>query len=249
MVIYKISFKQSNIVYIGSAVDFKRRKQHHLSQLKRKNHRNIHLQRCYNKYGEDSILFEILEQIDKKENLIIAEQRWINSYEWKELINICPVAGNTLGRKHSEESKEKISRNHHDVSGENNPMFGLTGSLSPNYKREHTEEAKKKIGEANKGKQKTLGYKHTEETKKKIGENWKGRQHKDKSKKKMSMKHLENFRNKGGEKLNLEKAREIRNRKANGESITKLAEEFGISRTYCGLVVREIYWPEKLDKS
>jgi len=244
MVIYKIYFKQCDRFYIGSAVNFKKRKQHHMSRLKRRDHRNLHLQRCYDKYGENSICFEIVEQVDKKEDLIIAEQKWIDSYDWNQLINICPTAGNTLGRKHTANSRKKISDNHHNVAGPNNPMYGLTGSLSPNYGRKHTEETKRKISEATKGNQNTLGFKHTEETKRIIGENWKGRKHKESSKKKISMKRLENSRKNGGQKLTLEKAREIRNRRANGETITKLAKEFGISRTYCGLVIREIYWPE-----
>jgi group I intron endonuclease len=248
MVIYKIAFKQIDKFYIGSAMRFSIRKLAHLGTLRKGIHRNIHLQRCYDKYGENSMFFEILEEVNAEEKLITTEQKWIDTYEWNKLLNICPIAGNTLGRKHTEEAKKKISQNHHDVSGEKNPMYGLTGSLSPNYGRKHTEETKRKISEGNKGKQKTLGYKHTEEAKKKIGENWKGRKHKEGSKKKMSLKRLENSRKNGGQKLTLEKAREIRDRRSNGETITKLAKEFGISRTYCGLVIREIYWPEKLDK-
>ena len=41
----------------------------------------------------------------------------------------------------SEETKKKISANHIDVSGENNPMYG----------KHHSDETKKKISEINKG--------------------------------------------------------------------------------------------------
>ena len=45
------------------------------------------------------------------------------------------------GKNHTRESKEKISKNHHDVSNENNPMYGKT----------HTIETKKKISISKKG--------------------------------------------------------------------------------------------------
>ena len=69
-----------------------------------------------------------------------------------------------IGRKHSEESKKKISENHADVNGQNNP----------NYGKQCSEETKKKIGKANKGKQPWLGKHHTEESKNKMSESKKG---------------------------------------------------------------------------
>ena len=42
-----------------------------------------------------------------------------------------------FGRKHTEESRKKISENHADINGENNPMYG----------KHHTEETKNKISE------------------------------------------------------------------------------------------------------
>lgn len=80
------------------------------------------------------------------------------------------------GKHHSEETKIKISKNHSDNSGEkhpmygkhhtkeaiekiseaskgeNNPMYGKKGVLSPNYGKTFTEEHKKKISESHKGK-------------------------------------------------------------------------------------------------
>jgi len=46
-----------------------------------------------------------------------------------------------FGKTHSESSREKISRNHADVSAQNNPMYG----------RSHTEESIKRMSEAKKG--------------------------------------------------------------------------------------------------
>lgn len=43
-----------------------------------------------------------------------------------------------LGKKHTEETKLLISKNHHDISGSNNPMFG----------KKRSEETKRKISES-----------------------------------------------------------------------------------------------------
>jgi group I intron endonuclease len=55
-----------------------------------------------------------------------------------------------LGKKLNDEQKEIISKNHHCVSGENNPMFGKT----------HTQETKNKISKANKGNISSVGSKN-----------------------------------------------------------------------------------------
>jgi group I intron endonuclease len=62
-------------------------------------------------------------------------------------------------RPFSEEHKKAISENHHDVSGENNPMYG----------KNHKEESRKKMSEKHSGK--VL----TEEHKRKVGEASRGK--------------------------------------------------------------------------
>lgn len=47
-----------------------------------------------------------------------------------------------LGKTHSEETRRKISENHHDVSGKNNPMYGK--KLSEETRRKISEAAKKR---------------------------------------------------------------------------------------------------------
>jgi group I intron endonuclease len=103
-IIYKIEIEGYEKIYIGSAIDFNKRKAHHISQLRSNKHRNQNLQRIYNKYGENSFHFSILEQIEDQNALLEAEQKWIDSFEFTKLINICPKAGNTLGRIHTETS-------------------------------------------------------------------------------------------------------------------------------------------------
>lgn len=51
---------------------------------------------------------------------------------------------NSLGHKHTEDSKLKISKS---LSGELNPMYGRRGEDNPNYGSHLTDDAKQKIGE------------------------------------------------------------------------------------------------------
>lgn len=49
------------------------------------------------------------------------------------------------GKKHTEETKEKMSK---ALSGKNNPMYGKRREDNPNYGRTHTEEAREKMSKA-----------------------------------------------------------------------------------------------------
>jgi group I intron endonuclease len=107
MVIYSILNKINLKRYIGSAVKFNRRKNYHISKLRNGNHDNSYLQNSWNKYGESNFEFLILEKLDTEENLIPREQWWIDNTPSQ--YNICKIAGNCAGRKHTEEAKRKIA--------------------------------------------------------------------------------------------------------------------------------------------
>ena len=59
--IYKITNLINKKYYIGSSLDIKRRWKEHRRNLIKNKHNNIHLQKSWNKYGENSFLFEIIE--------------------------------------------------------------------------------------------------------------------------------------------------------------------------------------------
>lgn len=103
--IYKISNNIDARIYIGSAVSFAIRFKTHKSDLIKGKHKNILLQNFVNKYGIDCISFNVLE-LCEKENLIQREQFYIDTLKPK--FNICKVAGNTLGKPHKQETKNKI---------------------------------------------------------------------------------------------------------------------------------------------
>lgn len=106
--IYKIINLTNNKTYIGSAKDFEQRKTKHLSLLRLNKHPNIHLQRAFNLSEESNFSFDIVE-LCSEEDLISREQYYIDLFGYDNLYNICRIAGNTLGRKLSEDAKSRIS--------------------------------------------------------------------------------------------------------------------------------------------
>lgn len=110
--IYKITNIKNGKIYIGSAVNLRKRKNHHFCSLKNNKHKNSYLQHAWNKDGENNFTFEIIEVVDDLKMLIPKEQFWIDKTlctDPKYGYNLSPVAGSGLGLKHTEENKRKLS--------------------------------------------------------------------------------------------------------------------------------------------
>ena len=135
--IYKIQSKSHpERIYIGSAIDIKKRWRSHRNELDTNHHKNDKLQKHYNKYGKGDLLFIHLLGCEK-EDLIKNEQYFLDSFPV--YFNICKVAGNTLGVHPSNETRGKMSKTHKSIN-----------TWSKNSKR--TPEQCKNIGASRKGK-------------------------------------------------------------------------------------------------
>ncbi|WP_050690548.1 GIY-YIG nuclease family protein [Priestia megaterium] len=111
--IYKITCKSNSKFYIGSAVNICARWSTHLNDLRKDKHSNSYLQNSFNLYGEKAFKFEIIESVVKREQLIEREQFWLDDtkpYDRKVGFNIVKVAGNCLGNKLKDSTKEKLKR-------------------------------------------------------------------------------------------------------------------------------------------
>ena len=75
MEVYKIVVNEE--VYVGSSITIDSRWREHINQLRGNRHHNIALQRHYNKYGEDSLAFSIIEACRDEETLREREEYWI----------------------------------------------------------------------------------------------------------------------------------------------------------------------------
>lgn len=78
--IYKITNILNNKMYIGSSKDIYKRWKEHIRGLNKGNHHSIKLQRAWNKYGEDSFEFQILEECEEDKRLYL-EQYYIDKYK------------------------------------------------------------------------------------------------------------------------------------------------------------------------
>jgi group I intron endonuclease len=75
--IYTITNTITNHIYVGAASDILKRLNQHLLGLRRNNHDNDYLQNSFNKYKEESFIFETLEECNKK-YLYSQEHYWCN---------------------------------------------------------------------------------------------------------------------------------------------------------------------------
>lgn len=122
--IYCIKNKVNNKIYIGQSTDIYGRMRHHKSELRNNHHKNTYLQNSWNKYGEDNFEFYILEECDI-DDLDTLERSYISKYNsMNREYGYNRESGGNAKKKASQETKNKISKNHVDVSGKNNPMYG-----------------------------------------------------------------------------------------------------------------------------
>jgi group I intron endonuclease len=147
--IYQIQSKvKPERIYIGSAIHIHRRWYNHTSRLRNNSHHSIKLQRHVNKYGLTDLVFSILLEC-RVENLIVLEQVFINYHS--PYFNICKIAGSTTGVPSSTKGKH-LSEEH-----------------KAKLRKPKSEECKRKLSEARKGKVPwNKGKHHSEETKEKI---------------------------------------------------------------------------------
>jgi len=210
-VIYKIRNVVDQHYYVGSTVDSRKRFWAHRKALRAGTHDCIHLQRAWNKYGEDCFKFEIVEQLDSKDALYPAEQKWLDEHFGQSYCyNVAAHADSPMrdaspelrakvaagvsryaaehgspraGHTHTEETKARIRQTKLD-----NPQKYWAG-------KERSPETRSKISAAQKGVPKAPGRKVSPEGMAKIRANieagrshkhWAGRQHSEESRAKMS---------------------------------------------------------------
>lgn len=134
--IYCIKNNQNNKLYIGQSVNIEQRFQQHKSMLKHNRHENEHLQNSWNKYGENSFEFSVIEcctenELDDLEKKYIAAFRTMDHNYGYNL-----ESGGSINKHMSDASKAKMSKAKQGLyDGANNPMFGIHLTLSEERKK------------------------------------------------------------------------------------------------------------------
>lgn len=87
--IYAIVHIKSGKLYIGSTTkSFQYRKNKHYSELRSNTHHNVKLQRAWNKYGEASFDFRIIEALSDRTTVRDIEQYYIDVFYGRSCYNI-----------------------------------------------------------------------------------------------------------------------------------------------------------------
>lgn len=135
-IIYKHTNKINGKVYIGQTSQSMSQRWSNGNGYKG----SVKFYSAIKKYGANNFEHEILKENLTQEEANYWEDYYINYYNSIETGYNLKTGGQHC--TYSEESKRKMSKNHADVSGEKNPMYG----------KKHTEESKRKMSENRKDK-------------------------------------------------------------------------------------------------
>lgn len=184
--IYKISHIESGRFYIGSAKNIKARWSTHRQDLIKNKHHSKYLQAIYNKYGKDSIVYEVIEYCELND-LLIREQYHIDTLTPE--LNTVKIAGSPKGYKHSEETKRKQSERQRGRKvtfseeaianireGHKNRIYSIEAKLKMSLTAKRNNNLKPTVESIAKVAAFHTGRKRSEETKRKISEARKGKQ-------------------------------------------------------------------------
>jgi group I intron endonuclease len=125
--IYKIINVLNQNFYVGSAVNYEKRKARHLWRLRMGDHANRHLQAAWLKYGEQAFVFAVVQPVAEDADLLAAENVWLKEH---------------VGKDYCYNLATDATAPTRGWFGKKNPMWGKTFS--------QTDEAKAKIAEASK---------------------------------------------------------------------------------------------------
>lgn len=104
--IYKITHVSTGRCYVGQTVNIPIRWTHHRGALKAGTHWSRYLQHVYNKYGVDSLRFEVLEECSI-DVLTDREHFWFEQLH--PVFNTAVPTGSTWGYRHTAATKRKMS--------------------------------------------------------------------------------------------------------------------------------------------
>lgn len=152
--VYKITNTKNKKVYIGktSNLNPRNRWSQHLYTAKNKitsSYKYQAIHKAINKYGENSFVFEIIEECETESESLLREQFWIvqNNSFGKNGYNLTKGGEGSSGFKHSSETKQKMSKARR---GQN------TGTKNSFYGKQHSTESIKMIGFSSKGRKHTI---------------------------------------------------------------------------------------------
>lgn len=147
--IYLITNLKTKKFYLGSTLDFQKRKSSHLNKLSKNKHHSKYLQNSYNKYGKELFTIDIYQFSTEEERLEL-EDYYLKCYKPKYNVSKNAFAPMT-GRKHDKATKLKMKS-----------WIRKKGKENHNYGKKLSEEHKQKLQLLK------IGSKRSEKTKRKM---------------------------------------------------------------------------------
>lgn len=106
--IYMITCVANNDRYVGSAKNLLSRRREHWCNLRLSRHHNTHMQNVWNKYGADTFVFEVLEEVVDLSLLLQREQYWIDTLQ-PELNKAKKAESGFLGLTHTDATRTQLA--------------------------------------------------------------------------------------------------------------------------------------------
>lgn len=160
--VYKILCVPTSKFYIGSTSSFRKRRYQHTKRLRAGTHYNKPLQNAWNKYGEISFEFHIVEiTLNTKDERLACERKFLKKWYdgQNQCFNIYKKPTSCEGRPFSntpEETRRKLSRSIKKLWEDPEHRKRMTESHSnrpsPNKGRKFSKKHRKSLSESHKGK-------------------------------------------------------------------------------------------------
>lgn len=180
--IYKIVNTVNGKFYVGSTTNTRERFRVHRNRLRNNKHHCGHLQAAWNKYGENSFIFHVVETITDGQSLQDAEDVWLQEHVGKEhcynhgLRSGAPWRG-VKKEDHPNFGKPKTEEERRAISSALKEFYAKDITNHPRFGKKHSEETKARIREKKLAEPARYweGKERAEETRKKIGDTQRGK--------------------------------------------------------------------------
>lgn len=222
--VYTFTCVPANRVYIGSSADVHNRRDWHTWALRHSRHHITQMQADWDAYGEDAFVFDVVAEIADRDQRLLVEQalldaRWLDGRAYNKAPGVISSTGVPLTDEHkraiSSANKDRPKTAEHRAKlGDAHRALWEGKEITPEFRAQMAELASRGKGQAK-----------SEEHKRKISEAQKGR---PKSPEHLANLRAAGFGASKPLKLTAEQIPEIRRRLAAGESMPSIAAAFGV---------------------